>query len=51
MAPAGGGDSMMTREQLLHLFSRFSFLTSLPGQSRSSPNCSSLPIPGSSDFL
>ncbi|KAG2561969.1 hypothetical protein PVAP13_8KG204600 [Panicum virgatum] len=30
MAPAAGADSMMTREQLLHLFSRFSFLTSLP---------------------
>ncbi|EMS58712.1 hypothetical protein TRIUR3_24496 [Triticum urartu] len=30
MATAGGGGSMMTREQLLHLFSRFSFLTSLP---------------------
>ncbi|OEL17349.1 hypothetical protein BAE44_0021633 [Dichanthelium oligosanthes] len=27
---AGGGESMLTREQLLHLFSRFSFLTSLP---------------------
>uniref|UniRef100_A0A453DQF4 Uncharacterized protein n=3 Tax=Aegilops tauschii TaxID=37682 RepID=A0A453DQF4_AEGTS len=31
MATAAGGGSMMTREQLLHLFSRFSFLTSLPG--------------------
>ncbi|XP_037410928.1 uncharacterized protein LOC119274355 [Triticum dicoccoides] len=30
MATAAGGGSMMTREQLLHLFSRFSFLTSLP---------------------
>ncbi|KAM3345906.1 hypothetical protein ACQJBY_020436 [Aegilops geniculata] len=30
MATAAGGESMMTREQLLHLFSRFSFLTSLP---------------------
>ncbi|RLM69779.1 uncharacterized protein C2845_PM17G07950 [Panicum miliaceum] len=30
MAPAAGGESMMTREQLLYLFSRFSFLTSLP---------------------
>ncbi|CAL4988215.1 unnamed protein product [Urochloa decumbens] len=30
MAPAAGGESMLTREQLLHLFSRFSFLTSLP---------------------
>lgn len=30
MAAAAGGESMMTREQLLHLFSRFSFLTSLP---------------------
>ncbi|PAN42546.1 hypothetical protein PAHAL_8G172500 [Panicum hallii] len=30
MAPAAGQESMMTREQLLHLFSRFSFLTSLP---------------------
>ncbi|XP_066338052.1 uncharacterized protein [Miscanthus floridulus] len=27
---AAGGESMMTREQLLRLFSRFSFLTSLP---------------------
>uniref|UniRef100_A0A0A9GSY7 Uncharacterized protein n=1 Tax=Arundo donax TaxID=35708 RepID=A0A0A9GSY7_ARUDO len=27
---AGGGESMMTREQLLHLFAHFSFLTSLP---------------------
>ncbi|XP_021316945.1 uncharacterized protein LOC8075794 isoform X1 [Sorghum bicolor] len=27
---AAGGESMMTREQLLHLFSRFSFLISLP---------------------
>nr|XP_034606324.1 uncharacterized protein LOC117866267 isoform X2 [Setaria viridis] len=27
---AVGGETMMTREQLLHLFSRFSFLTSLP---------------------
>lgn len=27
---AAGGESMMTREQLLHLFARFSFLTSLP---------------------
>ncbi|KAL6630524.1 hypothetical protein ACP70R_028597 [Stipagrostis hirtigluma subsp. patula] len=31
MAAAAGGEGMMTREQLLHLFSRFSFLTSLPG--------------------
>uniref|UniRef100_A0A0D9XS50 Uncharacterized protein n=1 Tax=Leersia perrieri TaxID=77586 RepID=A0A0D9XS50_9ORYZ len=30
MSAGGGGSSMMTREQLLHLFSRFSFLTSLP---------------------
>ncbi|KAI5004272.1 hypothetical protein ZWY2020_031515 [Hordeum vulgare] len=30
MATAAGGESMMTREQLLHLFSRFSFLTALP---------------------
>ncbi|XP_062182451.1 uncharacterized protein LOC133886688 [Phragmites australis] len=30
MATAAGGESMMTREQLLHLFARFSFLTSLP---------------------
>jgi hypothetical protein len=29
---AAGGESMLTREQLLHLFSRFSFLTSLPGR-------------------
>ncbi|XP_015698151.1 uncharacterized protein LOC102715344 [Oryza brachyantha] len=27
---AGGGSATMTREQLLHLFARFSFLTSLP---------------------
>lgn len=27
---AAGGETMMTREQLLHLFSRFSFVTSLP---------------------
>jgi hypothetical protein len=51
MAPAAGQESMMTREQLLHLFSRFSFLTSLPGRSRSSPISGSLPIPGPSDFL
>ncbi|CAO2148864.1 unnamed protein product [Urochloa humidicola] len=30
MAGTAGGESMLTREQLLHLFSRFSFLTSLP---------------------
>ncbi|CAN6371913.1 unnamed protein product, partial [Urochloa humidicola] len=30
MAAAAGGENMLTREQLLHLFSRFSFLTSLP---------------------
>ncbi|KQJ88540.1 uncharacterized protein LOC100824229 [Brachypodium distachyon] len=30
MATVAGGGNMMTREQLLHLFSRFSFLTSLP---------------------
>ncbi|KAF0895345.1 hypothetical protein E2562_012380 [Oryza meyeriana var. granulata] len=29
-AGGGGSSKMMTREQLLHLFSRFSFLTSLP---------------------
>ncbi|KAL5204917.1 hypothetical protein ABZP36_009788 [Zizania latifolia] len=29
-ADGGGSGSAMTREQLLHLFSRFSFLTSLP---------------------
>ncbi|TVU25417.1 hypothetical protein EJB05_27912 [Eragrostis curvula] len=27
---AGGGEAMMTRDQLLHLFTRFSFLISLP---------------------
>ncbi|CAL4993359.1 unnamed protein product [Urochloa decumbens] len=30
MSLAAGGESMLTREQLFHLFSRFSFLTSLP---------------------
>uniref|UniRef100_J3N8F3 Uncharacterized protein n=1 Tax=Oryza brachyantha TaxID=4533 RepID=J3N8F3_ORYBR len=36
---AGGGSATMTREQLLHLFARFSFLTSLPGEegARSAP--------------
>jgi hypothetical protein len=42
---AAGGESMMTREQLLHLFARFSFLTSLPGGSPSSPHFRFAPQP------
>ncbi|ONM26554.1 hypothetical protein ZEAMMB73_Zm00001d007320 [Zea mays] len=42
---AAGGETMMTREQLLHLFSRFSFVTSLPGRSPSPPRFRFAPHP------